>query len=401
MANKELDLTKYGIQGIGVIEIEGLAEEINGQNVDAYPRNELEQKHLRSILEQVMSYQSQLEASGQAKKILEQYDQDINMRQEKIKDPFGFMVRERKRKAQAEGAPGLGAALGEIKDMFPGGDSFEPGTIKEGLLNFAASKLTSSDPKATVGDMAVIGSDVVAMNVLAKAPLGQRNMDNALISQAVKNSPAKVGGALALMNVGARAASNEAYDLINDITRYFQDLPPLTEEMKKDETLRNLYDMRTELLWSGGATGLSNMWPAVRRYVVGPLMGVTKKASKDLVKTAERYGVDMNVFSATQSALVKGAGKVVGLFPFVATKARQAQNAQQVQIATAINKTLNNLSPIHLLNDAGMLADEAFRNNVKSFAATKTTLYKRALNLADEVEDQFIPTKRKKKKRQN
>ena len=47
MANKELDLTKYGIQGIGVIEIEGLAEEINGQNVDAYPRNELEQKHLR------------------------------------------------------------------------------------------------------------------------------------------------------------------------------------------------------------------------------------------------------------------------------------------------------------------------------------------------------------------
>ena len=41
MANKELDLTKYGIQGIGVIEIEGLADTINGQGVDAYPRNEV------------------------------------------------------------------------------------------------------------------------------------------------------------------------------------------------------------------------------------------------------------------------------------------------------------------------------------------------------------------------
>ena len=393
MANKELDLTKYGIQGIGVIEIEGLAETINGQGVDAYPRNEVEQKHLRNILEQVMSYQSQMEATGGAQKILDQYDQDIQMRQEKIKDPFGFMVRERKRKAQAEGAPGFMAAMGEIKDMFPGGDSFEPGTIKEGLLNFAARKLTSDDPKATMGDMAVIGSDVAAMSVLAKAPFGQRNMDNALISNAVKNSPAKVGGALALMNMGARAASNEAYDLINDITRYFQDLPPMTEEMKKDETLRNLYDIRNEFLWSGGATGLSNMWPSVKRYAVGPFLGVTKKASKDLMKQAERYGVDMNVFSATQSALVKGAGKVIGLFPFVATKARQAQNAQQIQIAASINKTLNNLSPIHLMNDAGMLADEAFRNNVKAFATTKATLYKRALNLADEVDDKFIPTK--------
>ena len=244
-----------------------------------------------------------------------------------------------------------------------------------------------------MGDMSVIVSDAAAMNVLAKAPLGQRNMDNALISKAVKNSPAKVGGTLALMNVGARAVSNEAYDLINSITRYFQDLPPPTEAMKKDETLRNLYDMRTELLWSGGATGLSNMWPAIKRYAVGPLMGVTKKASKDLVKKAERYGIDMNVFSATQSALVKGSGKVIGLFPFTATKARQAQNAQQIQLATAINKTLNNLSPIHLLNDAGMLADEAFRNNVKSFAATKATLYGRVRNIADEIDDKFIPTK--------
>ena len=137
MANKELDLTRYGIEGVGVIELTGLADNINGQNVDAYPRNETEQKHLRSILQQVMQLQTQSQATSNASKVLQQYDKDINLQQEKIRDPFGFMVRERKRKAQADGAPGLGSALGEIKDMFPGGDSFEPGTMKEGLLNFA------------------------------------------------------------------------------------------------------------------------------------------------------------------------------------------------------------------------------------------------------------------------
>ena len=59
MANKELDLTRYGIEGVGVIELTGLADNINGQNVDAYPRNETEQKHLRSILQQVMQLQTQ------------------------------------------------------------------------------------------------------------------------------------------------------------------------------------------------------------------------------------------------------------------------------------------------------------------------------------------------------
>jgi hypothetical protein len=230
----------------------------------------------------------------------------------------------------------------------------------------------------------------VAASLLSKGVPGRRVMDNALISNAVKNSPAKSATALTAMNIFARGAANETYDMLNTLTRYLNDIPNLTEAMKKDETLRNLYDMRNELLWSGGAVGLSHMWPFVKKGFA-PLVGVTK-GGIEMMKKGVKYGVPMNVFSVTESSIIKGAGKVIGLFPFVATKARQAQNAQQVAMAQSINRVLNNYSPISLLNDAGMLADKNFREGVAKFASTKETLYRSALDLGDEIGDAFIPT---------
>ena len=77
----------------------------------------------------------------------------------------------------------------------------------------------------------------------------------------------------------------------------------------------------------------------------------------------------MNVFSTSEASFVKGAGSVIGLFPFVATKARQAQNAQQLAIADNINRTLNNLSPIGLFSDSAVIEnnDQKFYQYKNSF----------------------------------
>ena len=389
MATIQLDLTKYGIQGIGNVTVENIEETVEGKAVGEWPRNEAEQQQLLNILKQVTEYQKSAgKVPGNVMADLQAIEKKIQDRQAEVKDPIGFYMREQREKAKT--GPGLIEGMGELLDLPPGGDPFEPGKLLQGILNFGATKLTSKDPKATFGDVAVIGSDVVGAALLHKGIPGRRVMDNALISNAVKNSPAKSATALTAFNIFARGAANETYDMINNITRYLNDIPNLTEAMKKDQQLRNLYDMRNELLWSGGAVGLSHMWPFVKRGFA-PLMGVTKEGI-DMMKKGVQHGVPMNVFSVTQSNIIKGAGKVIGLFPFVATKARQAQNAQQVAMAQSINRTLNNYSPISLLNDAGMLADKAFREGVEKFAYTKETLYRSALDIGDEIGDAFIPT---------
>ncbi len=389
MATIQLDLTKYGIQGIGNVTVENIEEIVEGKPVGDWPRNEAEQQQLLNILKQVTEYQKSAgKVPGNVMADLQAIEKKIQDRQAEVKDPIGFYMREQREKAKT--GPGLIEGMGELLDLPPGGDPFEPGKLLQGILNFGATKLSSKDPKATFGDVAVIGSDVVGAALLHKGIPGRRVMDNALISNAVKNSPAKSATALTAFNIFARGAANETYDMINNITRYLNDIPNLTEAMKKDQQLRNLYDMRNELLWSGGAVGLSHMWPFVKRGFA-PLMGVTKEGI-DMMKKGVQHGVPMNVFSVTTSNIIKGAGKVIGLFPFVATKARQAQNAQQVAMAQSINRTLNNYSPISLLNDAGMLADKAFREGVEKFAYTKETLYKSALDIGDEIGDAFIPT---------
>ena len=390
MATIQLDLTKYGIQGVGKVTVENVEEIVEGKGLEEWGnRNEAEQQQLLNILKQVTEYQKSAgNVPGNVMADVQAIEKKIHERQAEIKDPIGYYMRQQQEKAKS--GPGLIEGLGELTDILPGGDPFEPGKLLQGILNFGATKLSSKDPKATFGDVSVIASDVVGAALLSKGIPGRRVMDNALISNAVKNSPAKSATALTAMNIFARGAANETYDMINQITRLFNDIPNLTEAMEKDETLRNLYDMRNEMMWSGGAIGLSHMWPFIKRGFA-PLVGVTK-GGIDMMKKGVQYGVPMNVFSVTESSIVKGAGQVIGLFPFVATKARQAQNAQQVAMAQSINRTLNNYSPISLLNDAGMLADKSFREGVEKFAYTKETLYRSALDIGDEIGDAFIPT---------
>ena len=229
--------------------------------------------------------------------------------------------------------------------------------------------------------------------LLRKNNLARSRIDNGLLSNAVKDNPAAVAGVITGANIWARGAANEAYNIMNDITRYMYNIPDPEEAVKKDERLRDLIEMRNELYWSGGAVGLSNIFPYIKTAWGKKLLGVTED-SKQMMKVAEKQGIPMNVFTVSEAGIVKGSGKVIGLFPFVATKARQVQNAQQVAIANSVNRTLNDLSPINLLAEAGLLADKGFKDTVSSLATSKALMYDSAMEITDTLlkNEKFIPT---------
>ena len=195
-------------------------------------------------------------------------------------------------------------------------------------------------------------------------------------------------------------------------------LPDPEAAYENDEAMRNLMDMRAEMLWSGGAMGLQHVWPFVKPFLGKNIFGVTDDikiqtgtrideagntvpVNENMLQLAKKYGIPMNVFSTSEASFVKGAGSVIGLFPFVATKARQAQNAQQLAIADNINRTLNNLSPIGLFSDSAVIANKSFKTMIRNFTSTKTLLYNRAMDIGDKIGDKFIPVQKLRDVAQN
>jgi len=394
----QFDLSPFG-EGLPTIPL-NVPSMIDGMPASQFPRNEKERNAIDQILIQVQGQGGSV-LSEQMKDNLAQTQALITQRQNMINDPVGTMLKDKATEARQPGALGLGSALGEFKDILPGGEPFEPGKITEGLTNFAAKTLVGSDPKSTFSDVAVIGSDMAFAGQQINAsnvPNGNRNLMKTIF-QLTKTNPVVGGSTIVGANIAAKGTGNVVYDMINDATRVIMGLPDPDEAYKKDEQLRNLIDMRDEMLFSGGAMGLQAVWPTVKRFVGKTVLGIGE-AQKKIIKKAKDLNIPMNVFSVSPSGMVQAAGKVIGLFPFVATKARQSQNIQQVALAENINKILNNLSPISLFSDSSLAATKAFKTAVKDFTGTKTLLYKRALDIGDKIGEKFIPTSRIKEQAQ-
>ena len=81
MATIQLDLTKYGIQGIGNVTVENIEETVEGKPVGDWPRNEAEQQQLLNILKQVTEYQKSAgNVPGNVMANLEAYEKKIQER---------------------------------------------------------------------------------------------------------------------------------------------------------------------------------------------------------------------------------------------------------------------------------------------------------------------------------
>jgi len=395
MPEVKIDLNNYGVdQTININIPEGM--DINDPAI---------QNGIKEIADSIKAKQIAAEAIPEDTKqqILDQQSL-IAAREEVIKDPIQAMIDSVKRQAQSQGV-GIGTSASELGEaIVPGGQEFTEENFFAGIQN-ELSKRLPNDAKGAFSNLFAIAADFgvakLAMDAETekKYPAMKRYHPGYSLYQSTKElfkNRAVSGGSMIAAAPAGKEFGNKVYDMINDITRYLKGIPNLDEAMEKDLALRNLYDVRNELLWSGGTVGLSEMWPIMKQTLGRKVLGINEK-SDQLFKQAEKANVPANVFTITQSGVVPGLGKVLGVFPFVSTKAKQVQNLQQIAIANEINSTLNNYSPIRLMNQAGMLADEGFRDGIKQFAATKTMLYKRASNIGKEIADPFIPMDRVKK----
>ncbi len=408
----EYDLSPHGVNKTIKIQVRDVVDGMTPQ--EGFPRDQQEKVSLQQIINAELMKQESSTIAGAVE--LGQ------KRQQMINDPVGTMIKDTAKNAYDSAAgPGIniGTTLGEITELLPGGKTAEPSKMVEGIVNTGAALLSGSgQPKQIITDIGVIGTDMaIASNLVQGLPNGKYNFRNALFST-LRQNPALGFASIVGANVAAKATGNVAYDLINQATRTIMQLPDPEAAYKNDEAMRNLMDMRAEMLWSGGAMGLQHVWPFVKPFLGKNIFGVTDDikiqtgtrideagntvpVNENMLALAKKYGIPMNVFSTSEAGFVKGAGSVIGLFPFVATKARQAQNAQQLAIADNINRTLNNLSPVGLFSDTTVLANKSFKNMIKNFTSTKTLLYNRAMDIGDKIGDKFIPVQKLRDVAQN
>jgi len=423
----EYDMNQHGINKKIKIQVRDL---VNNQTPEqGFPRDQLEV----DTLNQIIAIELQKSQSGLINEAAALGERRKNL----INDPIGTLIKEQATKAYetpAGPAVNIGTTAAEITKMLPGGQSPDFGKMGEGIINTGAAiiagpgedmfgrDLSQSDPKRLLTDVSVIGADMALaaglLNDSARLnPVYGNTTAKNLFFNSLRNNPALGFATIVGTNTAVKYGGNLVYDKINDMTRIIMQLPDPEAAYKNNEQIRNLMDAREELLWSGGAMGLQHIFPLVKR-LIGKSIGVNKNMTlqvgevmdeagnmvpinANMLEIAKRYDIPMNVFSTSSSGFVKGAGSVIGLFPFVATKARQAQNAQQVALAKQINNVLNDVSPIGLFKDANVVSSKSFKTMINKFTSTKTALYNRAFKISDKVNDAFIPTARIKEVAEN
>ena len=150
-----LDLSQFGISGVGNVTLQGVEEIVNGQGIEAFgTRSPQEREQIKQIIEQVQSSSSSL--TSMPKNIqadLNAYEQRIQKIEQRINDPIGNYLGDVK--AEAMQGPGFKAVGSNLAGILPGGNPFDLATTLEGAVNIAQKTLLSDNPKAQMGDLAV------------------------------------------------------------------------------------------------------------------------------------------------------------------------------------------------------------------------------------------------------
>ena len=393
---------KYGLPGFDAVIT--IPTQVDGKGINDFPRNDMEQGMLDQVLDALTQQagvdRSKLNADGgvysdegassQAEEVIQEFDQL------RIKDPIRTDLN--LAESIAEQSPlGMGTFVDQLTNIFPGGDTFRPDIMTQSLQDFFLRK-APDDPKRAFGDMAVIASDLFLMGLSIgnvkfagaknfNIPLFTNESRRAGLRGFAERNPVKstVG-----VNVAARVGADALYDGMNEIYRYLNGIAP---DQSDDPTVENIINARNELLWSGGAAGLAKLFPYIKPFIGRTFLGVGKEADR-IATLGRTNGVPMSVFNVSQSGLVQSLPSTIGLFPIVATRARQIQNAQLAAAYKNMASVMDEISPVTLLADAGLLIDKGFRKTVSDFATMKGTLFSNAAKYAKALDsEQFIPTK--------
>ena len=396
---------EYGIPGQDAVIT--IPSTVDGKGINEFPRNEMEQKMLNSVLDALTEKagvnKSKLSPDGgtYAGADIQPDEGEAAVQgfeEARIKDPIRTDLN--LAEALAEQSPlGLGTAYEEFKNIMPGGDTFRPDIMTQSIQDFFLRKMPD-DPKRAMGDMAVIASDLFLMGLsIGNVKFaGKKNFNIPLFTNESRRNglrglaERKPVTTTVAANVAARVGSDALYDSMNEIYRYLQGIAP---DQSDDPAVENILNARNELLWSGGAGGLAKLFPYIKPFIGKTLLGAGKSEADRLATLGRLHGVPMSVFNVSDSGLVQSLPSTIGLFPIVAGRARQIQNAQMAAAYKNVVSVMDEISPVTLLADAGLLIDKGFRKTVQDFSTMKGTLFANANKYAKALDNEaFIPTKK-------
>ena len=390
MASITIKGSDYGISANFELEVD---EIVNGQGTDKYPNRSPEEKQLHETI--ILQFQQQ-ENLQQKNMTAEAGVAAVDAYKEaQIKDPLRADLNQLEAAAERS-ALGFGTFKEQVGNIAPGGDQFRPDILAESIKNHFLRK-APDDPKRMMGDVSVIASDLflTALAIGATRKGGTFHGTPLFTNQVRRNGfkglmmqhPAKttVG-----VNIMARGTSDALYDTMNETYRWLNGIEP---DQSDDPLVENVLNMRNELLWSGGAVGLAKLFPHIKPFIGKHFMGITDEA-KRLATLGRVNNVPMSGFNVSENGIVQSLPMTIGLFPIVATRARQMQNAQLKAAYDEMDSAFTALSPVRLLTDAGFMIDKGFRKNIKDFSIMKGTLFANARKHANAITESFIPTHR-------
>ena len=350
----------------------------------------------------------------------------------------GFFQRQ---EAMADTFPVVGdiaAGVGLIPNLAysAGVEPFIPGDPSSGLpMSYddivedaivAAKRRLPNDLQSSGRLATIIAADLGLLAALRRAPIHQSAIPvhkdflmNKVLRGLIKTSRSQVGTPVALGTSSAigSVAFDTAYAYAN---RFYRDSYPTRFKMNDknefildengeripeqppiaEDTLAALNQAKYEFLVSGGAAAAFNMGGFLWRNFLSKSTGIGAKdiSQKDLNKLAQEYGIPLSIISATPREGIKGYAKVVGVFPFVGGPLRESQDQAKAALYRELEKTFVELAPYNvtkeILQNLSSKAVKDFQQNFQNFAGTKAVLYEAYDDLADQIDEPFIPTNR-------
>ena len=389
MASVTIKGSDYGISADFELQVDQL---VDGKGTDQYPRNDQEKQLLETIILQFQQQENATQKNLTAEAGVAAVDA---YKEAQIKDPIKADLNLAEAIAERSSL-GFGTFKEQVGNIGPGGDQFRPDILAESIKNHFLRK-APDDPKRMMGDVSVIASDLflTALAIGATRKGGTFHGTPLFTNQVRRNGfkglmmqhPAKttVG-----VNIAARGTSDALYDTMNETYRWLNGIEP---DQSDDPLVENVLNMRNELLWSGGAVGLAKLFPYIKPFIGKHFLGITDEA-KRLATLGRVNNVPMSVFNVSENGIVQSLPMTIGLFPIVATRARQMQNAQLKAAYDEMDSAFTALSPVRLLTDAGFMIDKGFRKNIKDFSIMKGTLFANARKHANAITESFVPTNR-------
>lgn len=184
-------------------------------------------------------------------------------------------------------------------------------------------------------------------------------------------------------------AGGQVYDITQSIAT--------GETQKPSEQYKQLgKDLKSEVAYNLAGASIPGVAPFVRRTLGGSgLSGALKgetmsESAKQIYEAGVRTNVPQSLVTSSNSKLVAGYNRVLGVFPLTGGPIRTEAAKRTASINALANDTLNAFGPNASITDLGVDMTTAAKNSYSKFRLTSSSLYDDFIESTKQLDDPKI-----------